>query len=82
MNSILYKVNGKGQFKNYFNGSSVEIHTASKDLFARAKAKGYKMVKRCCGNCGVILTWSNGETQVEIAFTTCDQERDMLNFIS
>ena len=81
MNSIFYKVNGKGQYKNYKEGSYAEIHNASKELLSRAKAKGYKMVKRSSGNCGVILTLSNGETQVEIAYTTCNREKDMLNFI-
>ena len=82
MNSIFYRVNKNGQYKNYMNGSYTEMKKASNELIERATSKGFKMVKRSSGNCGVILTLSKGKTQVEIAYTTCNREKDMLNFIS
>lgn len=81
MHSIYTKVNGKGQFKEYMNGTYFEMKAASNDLISRATAKGFKMVCRSCGNAGVVLTYSNGETKVEIAYITCESERVMLYHI-
>jgi len=82
MNSIYYRVNRKGQYKNYLNGSYTEIKKASDDLIKRATFKGYKMVERSFGSCGVILTYSDGTTNVEIVFVQSDSEREWLKFIA
>ena len=81
MNSILYRVNKKGQFKNYVNGTYNQVKEASDDLRSRAANKGFKMICRSVGNAGVILTYTDGKTQVEIAYTTCDDEKMMLNHL-
>ena len=81
MNSILYRVNKNGQFKDYVNGTYDQVQQASDDLRSRATSKGFTMITRSVGNAGVILTYSDGKTQVEIAYTTCDDEKMMLNHL-
>ncbi len=80
MNSIYFKVNGKGQYKNYMNGSYVEMKKASDDLVARATAKGFKMVERSQGTGGVFLTYSDGKTSVEIVYVESDRDREWLKY--
>lgn len=80
MNSIYFKVNGKGQYKNYMNGSYVEMKKASDELIARATAKGYKMIERSAGTGGVFLTYSDGQTKVEIVYVESDRDREWLKF--
>ena len=82
MYSIYFKVNGKGQFKHYMNGTYSEMKTASQDLLNRATVKGFRKVCRSCGNAGVILTYSDGNAKVEIAYISSESERIMLNHIS
>ena len=80
MNSIYFKVNSKGQYKNYMNGSYVEMKKASDELIARATAKGYKMIERSAGTGGVFLTYSDGQTKVEIVYVESDRDREWLKF--
>ena len=80
MNSIYYKVNRNGQFKNYMNGTYTEMKKASDELIARATAKGFKKIRRTSGSCGVILTYSDGKTDVEIVYVAFDSEREWLKF--
>ena len=79
MNSIYYKVN-KGNYKNYMNGSYSEMRKASDELIARATAKGFKQVCRKSGTGGVFLTYSNGQTSVEIVYCDNDTDREWLKF--
>ena len=81
MNSILYRVNKQGQFKDYANGTYNEVQQASNDLRSRAANKGFKMICRSVGNAGVILTYSDGNTRVEIAYTSTENEKIMLNHL-
>ena len=81
MNSILYRVDRKGQFKDYVNGTYNDVKQASDDLRSRAANKGYKMICRSVGNAGVILTYSDGNTRVEIAYTSTENEKVMLNHL-
>ena len=81
MNSILYRVNKNGQFKNYVNGTYDQVQQASDDLRSRAASKGFTMITRSVGNAGVILTYTDGKTQVEIAYITCESEKMMLNHL-
>lgn len=81
MSSILYRVNRRGQFKDYVNGTFNEVQKASNDLHSRAANKGYKMICRSIGNAGVILTYSDGNTRVEIAYTSTENEKVMLNHL-
>lgn len=78
MNSIYYKVNRKGQYKNYMNGSYTEMKQASDNLISRANEKGFKMVKRSFGIGGVFLTYSDGKTSVEIVYVDNDNDRNWL----
>ena len=80
MNSIYYKVNRKGQYKNYMNGTYTEMKKASDELIARAAAKGFKMVQRSFGTGGVFLTYSDGKTSVEIVYVESDRDREWLKF--
>ena len=80
MNSIYFKVNGKGQYKNYMNGTYVEMKKASDDLISRATAKGFKMVRRAQGTGGVFLTYSNGTTKVELVYVETERDREWLAF--
>ncbi len=80
MNSIYFKVNRNGQYKNYMNGSYTEMKKASDELIARATAKGFKRVKRSYGSSGVIHTYSNGITDVEIVYVSFESEREWLRF--
>lgn len=81
MNSIHYRVNKKGQFKNYVNGTYDQVQQASDDLRSRAASKGFTMICRSVGNAGVILTYTDGKTQVEIAYTMSEDEKIMLNHL-
>lgn len=78
MNSVFYKVNGKGQYKNYMNGSYVEASVAFHELIDRAKAKGFQKVRHSFGCCGVILTFSDGKTKVEIVYIKSERELEWL----
>ena len=78
MNGIYFKVNRKGQYKNYMNGTYAEMKKASDELIARATAKGFKMVQRAAGTGGVFLTYSDGKTSVEIVYCDCDRDREWL----
>ena len=78
MNSIFYRVNKNGQYKNYMNGSYTEMKKASAELIERATSKGFKMVKRSFGCCGVILTFSDGKTKVEIVYIKSEKELEWL----
>ena len=80
MNGIYFKVNRKGQYKNYMNGTYAEMKKASDELIARATAKGYKMVQRAAGTGGVFLTYSDGKTSVEIVYVDNDRDREWLAF--
>ena len=80
MNSIYYKVNRKGQYKNYMNGTYTEMKKASDELIARATAKGFKMVQRSFGTGGVFLTYSDGKSSVEIVYVESDRDREWLKF--
>ena len=77
---IYYKVNGKGQYKNYMDGTYTEMKKASDDLISRATAKGFKMVQRSFGTGGVFLTYSDGKTSVEIVYVESDRDREWLAF--
>ena len=79
MNSIYYKVN-QNKYKNYMNGSYIEMKQASDDIISRATAKGFKMVKRSYGTSGIIHTYSDGKTDVEIVYVAFDSEREWLRF--
>lgn len=81
MNSIYFKVNGKGQYKNYMNGTYTEMKKASDNLIARATAKGFKMIQRAFGTGGVFLTYSDGKTKVEIVYLESDSDREWLKFL-
>ena len=76
--SIYYKVNGKGQYKNYMDGTYTEMKKASDDLINRATSKGFKMVKRSYGTGGVKLTYSDGKTSVQIVYIEADVDREWL----
>ena len=78
MNGVYFKVNGKGQYKNYFNGSYVEASVAFHELIDRAKAKGFQNVRHSFGCCGVILTFSDGKTKVEIVYIKSERELEWL----
>ena len=78
MNGIYFKVNGKGQYKNYMNGSYVEASEAFHELIDRAKAKGFQKVRHSFGCCGVILTFSDGKTKVEIVYIKSEKELEWL----
>ena len=78
MNGVFYKVNNKGQYKNYMSGTYTEASEAFHELIDRAKAKGFKKVRHSFGNCGVILTFSNGKTKVELVYIQSDRELEWL----
>ena len=78
MNGIYFKVNGKGQYKNYMNGSYVEASEAFHQLIDRAKSKGFKKVGHSFGSCGIILTYSDGKTKVELVYIQSDRELEWL----
>ena len=77
---IYFKVNGKGQYKNYMDGTYAEMKKASDDLISRATAKGFKMIRRAQGTGGVNLTYSNGTTKVEIIYVETERDREWLAF--
>lgn len=78
MNGVYFKVNGKGQYKNYMNGSYVEASEAFHELIDRAKAKGFQKVRHSFGCMGVNLTFSDGQTRVEIVFIKSEREYEWL----
>ena len=78
MNGVYFKVNGKGQYKNYMNGSYVEASEAFNDLIGRAKAKGFQKIRHSFGCSGVNLTFSDGKTRVEIVFIKSERELEWL----
>ena len=78
MNGIYFKVNRKGQYKNYMNGTYAEMKKASDELIARAKAKGFQMISRAFGCSGITLTYSDGKTKVEIVFIKSEREYEWL----
>lgn len=80
MNSVFYKVNGKGQYKNYMNGTYAEASKAFGELIHRATSKGFQMVSRAFGTGGLNLTYSNGVTRVEIVLVETDRDREWLAF--
>lgn len=80
MNGIYFKVNGKGQFKNYMNGSYVEASKAFNELISRAKAKGFQKVRHSFGCSGVNLTFSDGKTRVELVYIKSDREYEWLAY--
>ena len=75
---IYFKVNGKGQYKNYMDGTYTEMKKASDDLISRATAKGFKMIRRAQGTGGVNLTFSDGKTRVEIVYIKSEKELEWL----
>ena len=77
---IYFKVNGKGQYKNYMDGTYAEMKKVSDDLISRASAKGFKMVRRAQGTGGVFLTYSNGTTKVELVYVETERDREWLAF--
>jgi hypothetical protein len=77
---IYFKVNCKGQYKNYMDGSYSEMKKASDDLISRATAKGFKMISRAQGTGGVSLTYSDGKTRVEIVYVETERDREWLAF--
>ena len=80
MNGIYFKVNSKGQYKNYMNGSYTEASQALNELMNRATTKGFQMVSRAQGTGGVFLTYSNGKTRAEIVFVSSERDREWLAF--
>lgn len=78
MNGVFYKVNNKGQYKEYMNGSCVEASKAFNELIDRAKAKGFQKIRHSFGCCGVILTYSDGKTKVELVYIKSDRELEWL----
>ena len=65
MNSVFYKVNGKGEYKQYVSGTYTKASKAFHELIARATAKGFQKVRHSFGCSGVNLTYSDGKTKVD-----------------
>ena len=80
--SIYFKVNNKGQYKNYMDGTYTEMKKASDDLVSRATAKGFKLVERSFGSGGVFLTYSDGKTKVVIVYVESDRDREWLAYFN
>lgn len=80
MNSVFYKVNGKGEYKQYVSGTYTEASKAFHELIARATAKGYQKVCHSFGCSGVNLTYSNGKTKVELVYIKSDRELEWLRY--
>ena len=78
MNGVYFKVNGKGQYRNYMNGSYVEASEAFHELIGRAKAKGFQKIRHSFGCSGVNLTFSDGKTRVELVYIQSDRELEWL----
>jgi len=78
MNGVYFKVNNKGQYKNYMSGTCTEASEAFHELIDRAKAKGFQKVRHSFGCCGVILTFSDGKTKVEIVYIKSERELEWL----
>ena len=81
MNGVFYKVNNKGQYKNYMSGTYAEASEAFHELIDRAKAKGFKKIRHSFGSCGVILTFSDGKTKVELVYIQSDRELEWLKHL-
>ena len=80
MNGVFYKVNNKGQYKEYMNGSYAEASEAFNELITRAKSKGFQKVRHSFGCSGVNLTFSDGKTRVELVYIKSDREYEWLMF--
>ena len=80
MNGIYFKVNGKGQYKNYMNGSYIEASKTFDELIHRATSKGFHQISRAFGTGGLNLTFSDGKTRVEIVLVENDRDREWLAF--
>ena len=78
MNGIYFKVNRKGQYKNYMNGTYQEMHNAFNELTERANAKGFTLISRAFGTGGIFFNYSDGKTSVEIVLVDCDRDREWL----
>lgn len=78
MNGVFYKVNNKGQYKNYMSGTYSEASEAFHQLIDRAKAKGFQKVRHSFGCSGVNLTFSDGKTRVELVYIKSDKELEWL----
>ena len=80
MKSIYFKVNGRGQYKNYMNGSYAETSKAFNELIHRATSTGFHQISRAFGTGGLNLTFSDGKTRVEIVLVENDRDREWLAF--
>ena len=78
MSGIYFKVNRKGEYKNYMNGSYKEMSNAFNELTERASAKGFTLRSRACGLGGIFFVFSDGRTNVEIVLVDCDRDREWL----
>ena len=78
MNGIYFKVNRKGQYKNYMNGTYKEMHNAFNELNERANAKGFTLISRASGLGGIFFNYSDDKTNVEIVLVDCDRDREWL----
>lgn len=78
MNGIYFKVNRKGQYKNYMNGSYREMNIAFNELIERATAKGFTLRSRTCGLGGIFFNYSDGKTNVEIVIVEDERDREWL----
>ena len=78
MNGIYVKVNRKGQYKNYMNGSYKEMHNAYNELVERASAKGFTLKSRTSGLGGIFFNYSDGKTNVEIVLVEDERDREWL----
>lgn len=73
MNAIYFKVNGKGNYKQYCEVEDyVEFTKLSDELLARAAAKGFKRVSRKQPIYGVSYIYSDGKDKVEIVYISSD----------
>ena len=80
MNGVYYKVNNKGQYREYMNGSCVEASKAFNELIDRAKTKGFHKIRHSFGCSGVNLIFSDGKTRVELVYIKSDRELEWLKY--
>ena len=80
MNAVFYKVNGKGEYKQYMDGTYTEASKAFHELIARATAKGFQKIRHSFGCSGVNLTYSDGKTKVELVYIKSESEYEWLMF--
>ena len=80
MNAVYYKVNGKGEYKQYMDGTYTEASKAFHELIARATAKGFQKVRHSFGCSGVNLTYSDGKSKVELVYIKSDRELEWLMY--